>query len=144
MIYVTPFEAAHLTRMQLQPAQVWAAGLIETRDLHGLEGPYSSTLMDGGVPLACAGALEYWPNRALVWSFISAQINAQRFWQLHAEARRFLDGLPFKRLEASVDVGFKAGHRWLLSLGFEVEAPLQRCFQPHGGDSVGYVRIRTG
>lgn len=142
MLYVVPFEAEHLARMQVQAAQAWLSGTVSMRDLKGLEGRHASTLMQDGRPLVCAGAVEYWPGRALVWSFLSEKADRRLFVQVHAEAKRFLDGLPFRRLEAAVDVGFEAGHRWMRALGFQVEAPLQRCFQPNGGDSVGYVRIK--
>lgn len=143
MIYVVPFEASHFDRMQVQEEQAWMADMVTAQDLKGLEGPYSSTLMVDGRPMCCAGAIEYWKDRALVWSFLSAEVDRRLFPRLHTEARRFLDGLPFKRLEASVVVGFENGHRWVKALGFEVEAPLQRHFQADGQDCVGYSRIKA-
>ena len=142
MIYLLPFDARHFRQLRAQPAQAWAAGLVTEKDLRALEGPSATTLMRDGKPLACAGALEYWPGRAMVWSFIGADADAAVFPKLHAHAKQFLDGLPYRRLEASVDVGFENGHRWMRALGFTVETPLQRYFQPNGGDSVGYVKIK--
>lgn len=111
--------------------------------LRGLENDWSSTLMEDAKPFACAGVLPYWENRALVWSFLSADVAPANFWAVHAAARQFLDGLPFRRLEAAVDVGFENGHRWMKALGFRVEAPLMRAFQVDGRDCVGYVRIKS-
>ena len=70
-----------------------------------------------------------------------------RDWpQLHKLVLRGIDGLQrdpaYKRLEVSVFVEFKAAHRWARLLGFEVEAPLARCYDPSGRDYVLYVRIR--
>jgi hypothetical protein len=142
LIYGVPFEAKHLAQMRVQKAQAWLSGVTE-QDVKGLEGPYAGTLMRDGKPLACAGALEYWPGRALVWCWLSEDVDAAVFPALHREAKRFLDGLPIRRLEASVDVPFKNGHRWLRALGFHIETPLQRYFQPNGADSMGYVRLKV-
>lgn len=142
MIYVVPFVAAHFRQMAVQNEQQWLTQMATDADMRGLEGQYASTLMKDGKPLVCAGALEYWPGRALVWAFLSNTVDRRVFPRLHSEAKRFLDGLPIRRLEASVVVGFENGHRWVRALGFEVEAPLQRHFQADGQDCVGYVKIR--
>ncbi|MDP3939806.1 MAG: hypothetical protein Q8R92_16940 [Deltaproteobacteria bacterium] len=142
MFYVVPFEAEHYGQMEIQPAQERMRQLVAAADLKSLEGPYAVTLMDDGKPLICAGALLYWKDRALVWSFLSSRVGRRNMAVVHREAMRFLDALPIRRLEASVDVGFEQGHRWMKMLGFEVEAPLQRRFQVDGTDCVGYVRIR--
>ncbi len=142
MIYPVPFEAEHFAQMRVQDEQKWLMKAATVTDLKVLEGPYATTLMKDGVPLACAGAVPYWKGRALVWSFLSATVDRRTFLWVHKEALAFLAGLPFHRLEASVVVGFENGHRWLKAMGFEVEAPLQRKFQEDGQDCVGYVLIK--
>lgn len=143
MIYMVPFEAIHYAQMDVQPAQETMRGLITVESLKGLESEFSTTLMEDGKPLACGGAIQYWPNRALVWTFLSNKVNKDNFRVVHAAVKQGIDGLPFNRLEASVDVGFKQGHRWMKLLGFRVEAPFQEAFQVDGSDSVGYVRIKS-
>ena len=142
MMYLTPFEADHYRQMRVQDAQSHMATVVSLEDLKGLENMLSVTLMDDGKPLVCAGVLPYWVNRGLVWSFLSSRVNAGNFWAVHSHAKKWIAGLPFRRLEASVDVSFLNGHRWIKALGFKVETPLQEKFQPGGRDSVGYVRIR--
>lgn len=142
MIYMVPFEAEHYGQMGVQPAQGRIKHLASVDDLRSLEGAYAVTLMEDGMPALCAGALVYWANRALVWSVISDRVNKDNMLSVHMLAAQFIEGLPFRRLEASVDVGFEQGHRWMKMLGFEVEAPLQRAFQVDGADCVGYVRIK--
>lgn len=141
-MHVVPFEAEHFALMRVQGEQDWLSRVATVEDMRVLEGPYSSTLMVGARPMACAGVVPYWKGRGYLWSFLSAEVDRWTFPALHAEAKRFLAGLPFTRLEASVDVGFANGHRWLKALGFEVETPLQRKFLETGADAVGYVRIR--
>lgn len=143
MIYVVPFEAQHFAQMEVQEAQKWLTAAATVADMKALEGPYASTLMCDGRPLACAGAQEYWPGRALVWSFLSAEVDRRTFLLLHTEAKRFLEGLPMRRLEAAVDVNFEAGHRWVKALGFELEAPLMRKFHVDGRDVSGYALVRS-
>lgn len=142
MIYVTPFEADHFWRVKLQAAQAHFRDLVTPEGVKSLEGTHACTLMDDGKPLVCAGAFEHWPGRALVWSFLSDDVTPKNFRSVHAEGRRWLAALPFRRLEADVDVGFANGHRWMRALGFTVEAPLRRQYQPDGGDAVGYVRLK--
>jgi hypothetical protein len=143
MIEIVRFEAAHVDRMRMQAAQAWFQGHATAETMKGVEqGPFAVTFMEAGEPVLCGGAMAYWEHRALVWSLFSDRVNRRNFVGVHAAAERFLAALPFKRLEASVDVGFEQGHRWMRLLGFKVEAPLQEAFQVNGSDSVGYVRIK--
>ena len=142
MIGLVPFEAEHFSRMTVQEAQAWLQENVAPAELKGLEGAYAVTAMQDGVPLVCAGVIPQWGERAFVWSFFSDRVNGRNFPAIHRLAVQFLDSLPFKRLEASVDVDFEPGHRWMRLLGFKIEAPFQEMFQPDGKDSVGYVRIR--
>lgn len=142
MIYKVPFEAAHYDLMRVQAAQEWMQTNVTSSELRGLENPYAATLMEDGCPLVCAGPVIYWPGRALLWSFFSDRVTRRNFMSVHLAAREYLAGLPIKRLEASVNVDFVNGHRWMKALGFVVEAPFQEAFQVDGKDSVGYVRIR--
>lgn len=142
MIYPVPFEAEHFAQMQVQNEQAWLPRHATVESMKLLEGQYSETLMQDGRPLICAGAIPFWKGRAMVWSFLSSEVDRRVFPKVHAEAKRFIAGLPFGRLEAAVVVGFENGHRWVRALGFEVEAPLMRKFQEDGQDCVGYVLIK--
>jgi RimJ/RimL family protein N-acetyltransferase len=128
--------------MKVQGAQAWLTQHTNEEQLRGLENKYAATLMRDGRPVACAGALEFWENRALVWSWLSDDVTARDFRVVHGYAKRFLEGLPFRRLEAAVDVGFEAGHRWVKALGFRCEAPRMEAFEIDGRDSALYARVR--
>lgn len=142
MIYTVPFEVEHYARMGVQPAQQWMKTGFRPEDLKTLENDYAVTLMVDGEPAACAGAVEYWPGRALVWAVLGDAVDAQFFPVLHREAKLFLDGLPMARLEAAVDCDFDAGHRWAKALGFKVEAERMRKFHMDGRDCALYARVR--
>lgn len=142
MLYGVPFEAAHLQHLVLQPAQQWCRSYLQGAELRTLENEWAATLMHDGRPIACVGPALYWENRALVWSFISTAVCQSNFLTIHRLAKAYLAGLPFRRLEAAVDVDFDAGHRWARALGFQLEAACMSAFQLDGRDCALYARVR--
>jgi hypothetical protein len=142
MMYVVPFEAAHFYRLDAQDAQRWMMKHPAVRDMHRAEGPYATTLMQDGNPIVCGGAMPIWPGRAHVWSILSSKVSVGNFAAVHRHVVEFLDGLPFRRLEAAVDVDFQAGHRWMRLLEFKCEAPLMEAFDLDGRDCALYARVR--
>lgn len=91
--------------------------------------------------IACAGVVEYWHNRGEAWAIVGREASPH-MRRLSGIVTRFLDTLPIKRVEACVDVGFVAGHRWIRLLGFKMEAPLLKSFRPSGKDASLYARIK--
>ena len=139
---VIPYKAEHMDRLDLQEAQRYLAVYLDTALRKSLEGDFSFTVMDGDEVLCCAGLVAQWENRGLVWAYISETIGPGRFTVMHRHMMRLLDSMPFDRIEASVDVDFEKGHRWVRALGFTLEAPLMRRYRPDGGDSALYARVR--
>lgn len=142
MMYAVPFEPRHFRALVPQPAQREQAAGMTDMMLGVMAGPYSHTLMLDGQPIACVGAAPLWPGRAYLWSFLGA-IPAKLFRQVQTWSLRYLDALPFRRLEAAVDIGFTAGHRWMKTLGFELECACARGFTERGADASLYARIRA-
>ena len=138
---IEPFRVRHIAELKVQDAQA-ARYLMMTEDQYkAMESVPSFTAFEGGEVLGCGGILEYHPERALIWSYVSA--NAGRhFLKVHRAVSQFLDTTTYKRLEAEVAVDFENGHRWVRMLGFEVETPRARNHMPEGGDATIYVRIR--
>lgn len=141
MMYVVPYEAGHIARMRVQAAQAWLVSRQAPAVLRSLENEYASTLMVDGTPIACAGAVPLWEGRAYVWSWIGDSVCTANFRAVHRHAKEFLAGLPFRRLEATVDCAFEAGHRWVKALGFTMEAPRMVAFEVDGRDSALYARV---
>lgn len=139
---VEAYRAEHLAQLELQEGQGYLGCYLDGALRKSLEGEFSYTLLTHDRVLACCGLMELWQNRAICWAYLDGGIGASRFLVLHKMVKRFMDIAPYDRIEATVDVEFEAGHRWVRALGFEVEAPLMRKHRPDGGDSVGYVRIR--
>ena len=142
MIYVVPFQAEHVFEMEIQPDQKWIQDYLDLQSTRTLENEWASTLMEDGVPIACAGPIVYWTDRALMWSYIGTGVTRNIFIKLHSIAKEYLAGLPFRRLEAAVDCDFKAGHRWVLALGFKKEASRMEAFQIDGRDCTLYAKVR--
>ena len=108
-----------------------------------LESPWATTLVADGRPILSGGAIPLWMGRAYLWSFLSDKVTRRNFVEVTSFVRRFLNGLPFKRVEASVECDHEAGHRWVRALGFELEAPRMRAFQVDGRDCALYARVRN-
>jgi hypothetical protein len=120
MMYPVPFRAEHLRRMDLQAAQMSFAADVVHPAMALLEGPHSHTVMHGGAPVVCAGALPLSEERgALVWSFLGTGVTAHNFREVHGWAKQFIAGLPFRRIEATAAIDFACGRRWMRLLGFE-------------------------
>lgn len=100
----------------------------------------SMTVRVGEAIVACGGVLPTGPGQGVLWALLSAQAGRNMVC-LHRATRRFIDIERLRRLEASVEVGFSAGCRWLEMLGFTYEGPLQ-AFGPNGEDHVRYARIQ--
>ena len=148
MIRKVPFLAEHLAALSIQPLQSGSEQVIG-------DPAYGAALAQEGVAftgldefyrvIACVGAVPVCSGRAMGWAALSP-IPPHDWSRLHKLVLRGIDGLQrdpaYKRLEISVLVDFKAAHRWVLMLGFEVEAALAKCYDPTGRDYVLYARIR--
>lgn len=88
----------------------------------------------------CGGVMEYWTNRGEAWAVLDPECKPH-FVAVTAAAKRFLNVCPVNRIEAAVDVDFKAGNRWVKSLGFQFEATCRK-FLPDGRNAFLYSRVR--
>ena len=141
MTTIVPYRPEHLLRLALQESQQYLAKLITPDYAEALAGLDAYTALDGDEILGCAGVVPMWENRAVLWAYLSPDIGP-RFSRIHRAARRFVEGLPYRRLELTVDEGFEQGHRWARLFGFTLECERMRAYRPDGGDSSMYVRIR--
>jgi hypothetical protein len=141
---VVPFRAAHLNDLRLQSAQAYFSsqilqpgyGEMLERDSIAFTGVDAN-----GQVVAIAGCAERWDGHATAWALMSCDAGPHLRFVMRA-LKGFLDNIaPWKRIEASVDVGFPAGDRMLKLLGFEYEG-LARAYSPIGGDCHIYARIR--
>lgn len=102
--------------------------------------PYAYSVLVDGKVLMCGGVVEYWKNRGESWAVIDP-ICKNNFFALHNVAKRFLRICPVRRIEATIEVDFEAGHRWVKALGFELEASCLKAFFPDGKAASLYSRV---
>jgi hypothetical protein len=138
---VVPFRAWHMMAMQLQDSQQWYTSYLTEEYARFFEMTNSFSALVDGVPVFCGGAVELFKERALLWSFVGRHAG-EHFIAIHRGVAKFIEGLPYKRLEADCDADFKQGHRWLKSLGFVLEAPRMRAYRMDGGDSSLYAKVK--
>ena len=96
----------------------------------------------GGVCLGAAGLIEKWHGTAVAYAFLSTGAGPY----LGRFSRRivaFLDQSEFRRIELLVAPEFDQGRRWARLLGFELETPLARCYDPGGNDYAIYTRVKA-
>lgn len=128
-------------RIATQPAQQYLHHIVDVRaDFTGLsERGLAWTAEYDGQILAIAGVEPQWENRAIAFALIAE--SAGRFFPaIHKAVRDFLIRAPYRRIEATVDVGFEQGHRWIKMLGFEIEGYL-KAYRPDGADMLLYARV---
>ncbi len=94
----------------------------------------------GMTVVACAGIVEFWPGRSMVWSLLSVHMPLYRK-SVHKAVKGFLDGYRVRRLECVVDPRSKAAICWAERLMFHVESRVE-AYTPDGDDQLMMVRIQ--
>ena len=140
---IVPFRPEHLTALKLQPAQTWMQPMVkEEAYVRMLEACDSYTALLDFRVVAIAGLVRIWPGRAHLSALLADDIS-HAFIQLHREVERRLQASTLHRIEATVDGGFEAAHRWMRMLDFKLETPDgMRGYMPNGGTSYLYARVR--
>lgn len=97
--------------------------------------------------LACGGIIPQWTGRAALWLMLAEATKGYDMLWIFRTCRTYLDEIQtshaYNRLEATVDVGFKQGHRFARLLGFKAEGLLRK-YAPDGHDHIMYARIKHG
>lgn len=139
---VVRFKAEHYFQLNEQEATSYVNGFMTEKSIKALEGnEHSYSIFIGGRLIACAGLIQFWNGRAEAWAMIDKDCRKE-FMTLHNVVKRFLEVCPVKRVEAVVDHGFEAGHKWVSLLGFKLEAPYMKAYGLKGGDCSLYARVR--
>lgn len=140
---VEPFRPFHLSLLIAQGVQS-----SQAREVSHVPASYASLGRPPGLSMTVrqdeqivlvGGITEFAPSYGLLWAVLSQEAGRHLLF-LHRATRRFIDLQPWRRLEASVEVGFPAGCRWLELLGFEYEGPL-KAYGSDGEDHMRYARI---
>lgn len=136
---LVPFDPAHVKAMSPQSAQL---GEVQMQALTGEFGKAWTVMDVDRQIIGCGGVVDFWPGRGYAWALLSDQAN-RHLLSLTRLVRAYLDSLPHRRIEMTVDAGFCDGCRWALILGFSLETPVpMRAFFPNGHDGFLYSRVK--
>lgn len=128
---LVPFDLDHIRKITPQDAQ-------KSADLSGewISGP-AWTAMDGDRIAAVGGFLMQWDGRFLAWAIIAKGANMRKLTRI---AKTKIDAFDVRRIEATIDVGFRQAIKWAEMLGFEFEGVL-RCAGLNGEDFAMYSKV---
>lgn len=144
MIQVVPLKASHVKYLAESGALTYLTDYVRDENLALLEKErHAFTALDEeGLPVACAGVIFSWPGRAEAWAFFDPFRSRRHFLQIHRLVLSFLETADITRIEATVDINFAEGHRWIKLLGFQMEAPVLRRYTVDGRDVSLYSRLK--
>lgn len=94
-----------------------------------------------GRVVCCGGVVDMWGGRGELWAIFDKNCKKD-FIGIFRTISRFIENIPYRRLESVVDWDFKAGHRFVEMLGFKLETPFMGAYRPGGKDCSMYVRIK--
>lgn len=139
----TPFHAAHLEYLVVQPAQrADHAALVGSGAAHLLEGPHALTAWHRSRCLGMAGLIPVHPHRALAWMLLS-EAAAPHMLTIGRKVKRMLALSPYRRVEITVAADFIDGQRFALLVGAQLETPRpMRAYGTDGGDEYMYAVVR--
>lgn len=143
MLQVVKLKSEHIEQLLAQDYNAGARPYYSPAYAKDLEDrAFSFALItETGRVVFCGGLAVYWQNRAEAWGLFDGKCK-EYFFAIHSAVKSFLDSVPFRRIEASVAIGFEKGHRWIELLGFELEAPVMRAYTPDGSNMALYARVR--
>lgn len=144
MVNVVPFEPSHLDDFKFQKMQAYLSSQITPELAVNIarEGEAFTAESEDKI-LACAGIFPMWQGRYIAWAYIS-RYAIRHMVGVHRAVLSFLDNCSASRVEATVDEGFEAGHKWMKMLGFSLETPFpMRNYRPGGGNSFLYARVKS-
>ena len=136
---IVPLTKEHLDKINAQGAQDYVSSWITTEMKEELARSNAFAAVENGEVLGCGGVIEFWKDRASVWAILSGNCGPH-FVKMHRAVSKFLTLADYRRLEATADVNFGPGQRWLEMLGFRLETPVMKHYLPNGADAAMYVR----
>ncbi len=134
---IVPFMPEHLSRIHVQEQQRRAFSHLTTEYLQVLaQGSAISAVVDDRI-IGCAGIVGQFMGHGILWGAI-AQDAGPHFVRMHRAACRLLEIQRLRRIEATTEVDFEEGCRWLELLGFQREGRMSK-YGPDGEDHYLYA-----
>jgi len=143
---ILPFEARHAEALRLRPEAASVLGRLGPQAQlargYAAAGP-AWTLMAADGPLACGGAVRFWPGVGELWCWLGREADGWNVALARATRRR-VDALfqehGFRRAQAHVRADDERALRFARFLGLELEG---RCpgYGPDGAEHHLYGRV---
>lgn len=144
MTSVVAFEPQHLAELLEEGAAAYLKPLLTPDVLESFRNrPLTHSIQQNGKVVFCGGVSLYYPGRGEAWAFFDSTCR-QNFVPVFKIVKKWLNDCPVRRIEASVKVDDEQAHRWVRSLGFELEAPLLKAYRPDGADCALYSKVKHG
>ena len=142
MVEIIRFKAEHIWFLSLQEYDsIELGGYNLSFYKHAEKLNHAYTIVVNGVICACVGLVEYWENRAEVWTIIDKN-SGKYFYQIVKAMKKLISNLDTIRIEATVVKDFKQGHRLVKLFGFELECECMRKYGVTGLDYSLYARVK--
>ena len=139
---VRDWEKGDIDNMTVQDSQLDILSHMDDLDIEPLaKMGVVWTIEHNNDVLCVCGLSPQWTNRAVAWAVLS-ETAGKYFIKLHRIIRKLFNSVDYRRIEATVDIDFKQGHRWMRMLGFEPEGYM-KAYTPTGGDQILYARVRA-
>lgn len=138
---IVRFDPSHLWQIRAQDHQVAVVSRYLTDQYAELlSSGLAYTGFDGTRVVGCAGIVTQFAGVGTLWAVL-ADDSRRHFVAIHRTVERVLGMVRLRRLEASSEVDFAQGCRWLELLGFQSEG-VMRSYGPDGKDHFRYAKVR--
>lgn len=142
MLETRPATILDLTGFRLDPRQAERMPTAFAVLAELIRGHAPIAVLVRGQVVAFAGLTIVWPGRALAWCFLSAEFPRTAWVAATRAARRVLDGVDIRRVEADIADGFAPAGRWAQMLGFRHEGKM-RAYWADGSDYHRWARVKA-
>lgn len=133
----------HLQYIQVQDTQRFdQSAMLSTEYAEIATSHIALSAWVGNTCVGAAGIVPMFPHRLIAWALLG-KTAGPHFPTIVRKIRHVLRDDPSPRIEMTVDVEFKAGHRLARLVGMKLETPEPlRKFGARGEDQMMYARIR--
>lgn len=140
MIQVVDFKFEHLKGLKISDPEERELAVSAANQQIVNDSALSFTVLGDGTPIFCGGVIPITLNRGHLWSHFSDDAGPY-MTGIHRATKRFLEMIPFLRVEAVVKYDYNRGHRWMDMLGFRLEAERMVSFWRDDRDASLYARV---
>lgn len=140
---IRPFQPEHLSALTVLPFHQKTLDVVcSSENIRNLpkDSSFSGFWQDRLV--ICLGLIPIWPGRATTWAFLDIDISGPGMLATTRWVINYLNTMQseYQRIEGTVDLEFKQGHRWLIMLGFRPEGVMES-YDLFGRTHLMYARI---